>query len=567
MQMKKQSVVLAVMTGAFMAIAGCGGGGGSAPATLAIQQTTVSGTAATGSPITGATVVLKDAFGASATGSTASDGSYHITTSGMAPPFLVQVATSTGAHLYSVSSTGQATDVINVTPWTDLIVRSWYNLSGKTTDAAFAAPVSNPAPPPTVVASLSSAVQTMVAPLLTANGVSAGTAQAFNPIASPFLANGSGIDLTIAQTTATPATAASPAMIATSSSVISLPLTLSQTGAVTAGTISTSSPGANGGTPGGGGSAPTSLTKTVFAGSSSSGSTDGTGTAARFFGPEGLATDGTNLYVTDSGNYTIRKVSIATGEVTTLAGTPGLYGTVDGTGPAARFFSIDGIATDGTRVYVADSFEQTIRSIAIQTGQVSTIAGSAGSAGTTDGVGLAARFNDPGGMATDGTYLYVPEGNSDTIRRIKLATGEVTTIAGNPGQYGWADGTGSSATFYLPEWVVSDGTNLYVADTDNNTIRKILLASGAVTTLAGGPGQMADMKDGVGTAARFYHPSAIATDGANLYVSDTANNAIRKVVLATGAVSTIASVPAPLGIAVVGSAIYVCTGNTIVSLQ
>lgn len=148
-----------------------------------------------------------------------------------------------------------------------------------------------------------------------------------------------------------------------------------------------------------------------------SGSTDGTGAAARFGFTAGITTDGTSLYIADTYNHTIRKVVIATAEVTTLAGTVGVTGSIDGTGTAALFNSPQGIATDGTNLYVADNANLTIRKIVISTGEVSTLAGAAGVPDSTDGNGSSARFFGPHGITTDGTNLYVTD--MSTIRKIQ----------------------------------------------------------------------------------------------------------------------------------------------------
>lgn len=269
------------------------------------------------------------------------------------------------------------------------------------------------------------------------------------------------------------------------------------------------------------------------------GSSDGTGTAASFNYPTGITTDGSNLYVTDN-NYdlqgkisgsTIRKIVIATGVVTTLAGTPGTFGSADGIGSAAQFNGPMGITTDGTNLYVADSGNNSIRKIVVATGAVTTLAGSSGVSGSADGIGSAARLSDPFGIATDGTNLYVTDLINCTIRRIVIATGVVTTIAGSPQPMPLpsksADGTGAGASFYYPEGITTDGTNLYVVDTGNYTIRKIVIATGVVTTIAGS--LPAGSSDGIGHAAHFDHPNGITTDGANLYVADRWNSTIRMI--------------------------------------
>jgi len=267
--------------------------------------------------------------------------------------------------------------------------------------------------------------------------------------------------------------------------------------------------------------------------------TNGTGSAAQFYYPQGITTDGTNLYVADTQNNTIRKVVIATGAVTTLAGSDGSSGSTDGTGSAALFNFPQGITTDGTNLYVADSSNSTIRKVVIATGAVTTLAGNAGSLGSTDGTGSAARFHDPQGITTDGANLYVADSSNSTIRKVVIATGAVTTLAGNAFASGSTDGTGSAAVFDNPRGITTDGTNLYVEDSFNSTIRKVVIATGAVTTLAGSAGASGST-DGTGSAARFNDPCGITTDGTNLYVADTGNNTVRKVVIATGAVTTLA---------------------------
>lgn len=285
-------------------------------------------------------------------------------------------------------------------------------------------------------------------------------------------------------------------------------------------------------------------TVTTFAGGagspSSSGVSDGTGTSASFALPSGITTDGTNLYVTD-GMGNIRKIVISTGVVTTLAGSrSGIPGSADGTGTAARFNYPSGITTDGTNLYVADSLNHTIRKVVISTGAVTTLAGSAGISGSADGTGTAARFNYSNDITTDGTYLYVADRNNHTIRKVVISTGVVTTLAGSAGVSGSADDTGTAARFNYPSAITTDGTSLYVADDSNYTIRKIIISTGAVTTLAGSAGVQGSA-DGIGAAASFsYYVESIATDGTNLYVTDSNSNTIRKIVISTGAVTTLA---------------------------
>ena len=279
---------------------------------------------------------------------------------------------------------------------------------------------------------------------------------------------------------------------------------------------------------------------TTLAGSAGvSGSTDGAGETARFYIPEGITTDGTDLYVTDGGNHTIRRILAATSEVSTLAGNAGTSGHNDGAGVAALFSTPLGITTDGTNLYVAETGNHTIRQIVIATGEVSTLAGEAGISGYNDGKGTSALFYYPFGITTDGTNLYVAETGNNTIRQVVIVTGEVTTLAGTAGVLGSTDGIGTAALFNVPTQMTTDGTNLYLPDTSNHTIRQIVIETGEVTTLAGTAGVLGST-DGIGTAALFDQPYGIGTDGTNLFVGDTVNHTIRKIVITTGEVTTLA---------------------------
>jgi hypothetical protein len=286
----------------------------------------------------------------------------------------------------------------------------------------------------------------------------------------------------------------------------------------------------------------TSQVTTIAGLANNYGSTDATGTAARFKVPSGITNDGVNLYVTDTANYTIRKIVIATGAVSTFAGTAGSSGSSNGVGTAARFYYPREINCDGTYLYVSDAANNTIRKITLATKDVTTLAGTAGNSGAVDGTGSAARFNTPSGITNDGTNLFIADFSNNTIRKVVLSTTEVSTLAGLAGLSGSANGIGSAATFYIPNDITNDGTNLYVADTGNSIIRKIDVATGEVTTIAG-LARSKGSTDGYGSVARFNNPYGITSDGTNLYVSDTINDTIRKIVIATGEVTTIAGQP------------------------
>jgi len=256
---------------------------------------------------------------------------------------------------------------------------------------------------------------------------------------------------------------------------------------------------------------------TSLAGSGTGGTNDGTGTSASFNEPYAITTDSKNLYVADYGSHTIRKIVISTGAVTTLAGTAGTSGSTDGTGTLASLNRPYDITTDGTNLYVADYFNHTIRKIVISTGAVTTLAGTAGISGTTNGTGTSARFENPLGITTDGTNLYVVEYNSNLIRKIVISTALVTTIA---------DTGTSSSSYNVPLGVTTDGANLYVAQMGSHKIHKIVIATGVVTTIAGGG---YGSSDGTGTLASFGRPTGITTDGISLYVADKDNHKIRKI--------------------------------------
>ena len=270
------------------------------------------------------------------------------------------------------------------------------------------------------------------------------------------------------------------------------------------------------------------------------GSSDGLSRDARFYSPRGLAVDpGGNVLVTETGNLTVRKIS-PDGVVTTLAGSPGEWGSADGRGSVARFKSPWGIAVeDSGQVFVADSGNSTIRKIS-PTGEVTTVAGSAGQTGSVDGVRSDARFSDLRGLALDRSgNLYVADNGASTLRKV-TPQGVVTTLAGLAGSSGWQDGRGNAARFDGPNGVVLDGEgNVYVTDQDNNTLRKVT-PDGDVTTLAGQAGGGWGSQDGTGPEAQFGSPSGVAVDHqGNTYVADTDNNSIRKITSA-GEVTTLA---------------------------
>lgn len=274
------------------------------------------------------------------------------------------------------------------------------------------------------------------------------------------------------------------------------------------------------------------------------GSADGTGGAAQFGcslqgtgfsygqssanGAAGIATTPSGLsYVTDYCNNEIRVVTAA-GVVTTLAGSTNAPGAANGAGAAAQFWGPSGIVVDPSgNLYVADYLNALIRKIT-PAGDVSTYAGQTPHAGSTDGPALQSSFRYPFGIVVDGAgNLFVTDTNNNTIRKI-TPSGMVSTLAGLPAVYGAADGTGSAARFAHPEGIAIDSKgNLFVADTLNQIIREVT-PDGVVTTVAGIVGTIGSTDGGPG-AASFNYPAGVAIDASdNIYVADF--NGVRLVV-------------------------------------
>jgi hypothetical protein len=230
------------------------------------------------------------------------------------------------------------------------------------------------------------------------------------------------------------------------------------------------------------------------------GSTNGTGDAARFNNPYGICSDGTNLYVCDGGNFTIRKIVIATQAVTTFAGSPGLTGVTDATGTSARFGATRGICSDGTDLYVCDGIVS-IRKILISSAAVTTLA----------------AIGDPKDICFDGANLYVTADNS-FVYQMDRTTGATSTVTSSIGSV---------------LGIATDNTYLYVT----TLVDLYRVTTGGASTLIAGAGGTGNA-DGIGAAASFNNPAGVVHDGANLYVMDSLNDLIRRVYLGTNYVTT-----------------------------
>jgi sugar lactone lactonase YvrE len=305
----------------------------------------------------------------------------------------------------------------------------------------------------------------------------------------------------------------------------------------------------------------TPYTFTTLAGQAgTSGYNDGTGVAAHFWRPQGVAVDSSgNVYVADPQNATIRKITSA-GVVTTLAGMPSLlsppssipsfpvaYTPTAGAGSDVNFAAY-GIAVDKSgNLWVTDG--QSVLSVT-SAGVVSTLAGGPPSntpptGNEIDGFGTSALFYEPVGIAVDSSgNLYVADSEGDTIRKV-TPSGGVSTLAGLAAQYGSQDGTGSAARFSGPTGVAVDASgNIFVADASNRCIRKVT-PSGVVSTFAGTPGVVGSA-DGTGPAAQFAAVNGICIDASgNLYVTD-GNNTIR-MITPSAVVTTLAGTPGVTG--------------------
>ncbi len=302
--------------------------------------------------------------------------------------------------------------------------------------------------------------------------------------------------------------------------------------------------GGSGATGGGGGSAGTGAsgglggsagsggggTLTLLAGEpGGAGYTDGVGDAARFRFPAAVASDGNGiLYVADPTNMKIRRVDIATRTVTSP---------YDLFGPKA-------LAADGAgKLYVGNG--TAVFEFDLSTDTRTLIAGDENMSGTRDGVGTAARFSSMSAMVYDGSdHLYIAEPDEHRIRRLTLSTRSVEQFVGMAGQEATVDGTGTAARFRLPAGLEFAAGKLYVTDIQGATVREVDVSTGAVTTLAGVDQQWGTVDD-IGSAARLADPNAIWEHGGTLYVGEY--SAIRAIDPSTGAVSTVAGLPAIRG--------------------
>lgn len=275
----------------------------------------------------------------------------------------------------------------------------------------------------------------------------------------------------------------------------------------------------------------------------------GPATKARLRSPFGMALDASgNLYIADAANDRIRKVTAATGIITTFAGSgaPGFSG--DGGAPTAASLNYPmRVAFDGSgNLYIADAGNNRIRKISAATGVITTVAGGGNALGD-GGSAVLAMLNDPEGLALDGGgNLYIADTRNTRVRKVIISSGIISTVAGNDARGFFGDGgMATGALLDSPEGLALDGSgNLYIADRDNSRVRKVAAITGIMTTVAGGGEIRGD--GGPATAARLSEPLGVAVDEfGDLYIADGSEHRVRKVVAATGIITTVAGTGAP----------------------
>ena len=283
---------------------------------------------------------------------------------------------------------------------------------------------------------------------------------------------------------------------------------------------------------------------------------NGAATSAKISNCYGFDVDGTgDIYFADTFNNRVRKVTMSTGIITTIAGTgfrgnAGYSGSYSGDNGAATSAELNypyGVAVDGSfNVYIADFGNQRIRKVTVSTGIITTIAGTGTPAYSGDnGAATSAQLRYPADVAVDGSFnVYIADTGNKCIRKITTSTGMISTIAGT-GRLGYSgdNGAATSAQLSYPYGVTVDASgNVYIADTLNQRVRKITVSTSIIITIAGtvdGGGYNGDNR--AATRAQLYFPSDIAVDGmGNVYIADSANNRIRKVTVSSGNITTIA---------------------------
>ena len=276
------------------------------------------------------------------------------------------------------------------------------------------------------------------------------------------------------------------------------------------------------------------------------GHADGLGTEAQLSDTSFMLIHKGTMFIT--GANTVRSVDLASQQVTTIAGLGGTAGYVNNTnGAIARFGLLEGLATDGTTLWVSDRDNHVLRSISLTSPfAVDTVAGLYAAPGTIvtskDGIGLSAQFDTLRGIHYYGGLVYLLDSNAAILQTFNPATAEVKTVAGFPYDHALVDGIGATARFVSPRLMTSTESGiLYITDTDGRSIRAFNTATAELTTVAGS-GQCSYV-DGIGISAGLSRPRGVATDGQNVYFTEPDTNTIRQIVLDTKQVSTLSGTP------------------------
>jgi len=283
----------------------------------------------------------------------------------------------------------------------------------------------------------------------------------------------------------------------------------------------------------------TTLAGTGMAGFSGDG---GPGAAAQLNRPFGLAIGSGNLYIAESVGHRVRKVDLATGIITTFAGT-GMAGFSGDGGPAtaAQLNYLRGVAFDSGNLYIGDSSNHRIRRVDLATGIITTFAGTGKTgSGGDGGPAIAAQFYTPYCIAVGSGSLYVAEFYGNVVRRIDLASGTITTFAGGATLPTGDGGPATAAQLTLTVGVAVGSGNLYIADQNANRIRRVDLATGIITTFAGTGTASSAGDGGPAISAQLSGPRHLAIASGSLYIAENAGNQVRRVDLATGTITTVA---------------------------
>jgi trimeric autotransporter adhesin len=274
----------------------------------------------------------------------------------------------------------------------------------------------------------------------------------------------------------------------------------------------------------------------------------GAAISAEIWEPNGVALDtANNIYIADTQNLRIRKVTVSTGIITTVAGIGKCCYSGDG-GPAtsAEIGEATGVALDSANnIYFGDPETNRVRKVTASTGIISTVTGNGTYGFSGDGgAATSAELEFPGEVAFDSAgNVYIPDANNYRVRKVTVSTGIISTVAGN-GMYGYSGDGGAaiSAELYEPMGVAFDSAaNIYIGDTSNNRIRKVTATTGVISTVAGNGTRGYSGDGGAATSAELGQPRGLAVDSAgNIYIADVDNSRIRKITASTGTISTVA---------------------------